>query len=151
MCIPWFQLLWAFSETSSPNPCFFSDPEKSKRRALMKERKQTDDMLQNTIDAPAEPLTKEQIKEINQRWEDNEIMSTLYEIIRTQQLDQLEALLQSQPVIAHMRSKDGRGPMWWAHEHGRPMMIKILKSHGVSEKLKDKDGITPLDLSSDEL
>ncbi len=117
----------------------------------MKERKQTDDMLQNTIDAPAEPLTKEQIKEINQRWEDNEIMSTLYEIIQTRQLDQLEALLQSQPAIAHMRSKDGRGPMWWAHEHGRPHMIKILKGHGVSEKLKDKDGITPLDLSSDEL
>ncbi len=78
-------------------------------------------------------------------------MSALYELIKTKQLSQLEALLQNQPAIAHMRSKDGRGPMWWAHEHGRPTMIKVLKSHGVSEKLRDKDGITPLDLSSDEL
>jgi dolichyl-diphosphooligosaccharide--protein glycosyltransferase len=78
-------------------------------------------------------------------------MSTLYELIKTKQLSQLEALLKNQPAIAHMRSKDGRGPMWWAHEHGRPMMIKVLKTHGVSEKLRDKDGITPLDLSSDEL
>jgi dolichyl-diphosphooligosaccharide--protein glycosyltransferase len=106
---------------------------------------------QNIINAPAEPLTKEKIKEINQRWEDNQIMSLLYEMITNKQLDQLQALLRDQPAYAHMRSKDGRGPMWWAHEYGRPLMIQILKSHGVSEKLRDKNGITPLDLSNGEL
>lgn len=121
-----------------------SDPQKATKRAMVNEE-------QNIINAPAEPLTKEKIKEINQRWEDNQIMSLLYEMITNKQLDQLQALLRDQPAYAHMRSKDGRGPMWWAHEFGRPLMIQILKSHGVSEKLRDKNGITPLDLSNGEL
>jgi ankyrin repeat protein len=40
---------------------------------------------------------------------------------------------------------------WWAHEHGRKEIISLLKSVGVSEKLRDKDGITPLELNDDEL
>jgi len=40
--------------------------------------------------------------------------------------------------------------MWWAHEHGNKQIIKLLKSKGVSEKLRDKDGMTPLDLVDDE-
>lgn len=39
---------------------------------------------------------------------------------------------------------------WWAHEHGRKEIISLLKSVGVSEKLRDKDGITPLELNEDE-
>jgi hypothetical protein len=35
------------------------------------------------------------------------------------------------PLYAHVRSKDERGPMWWAHEHSRPKMISLLKSLGV--------------------
>ena len=39
---------------------------------------------------------------------------------------------------------------WWAHEHGRKEIVSLLKSVGVSEKLRDKDGITPLELNEDE-
>jgi hypothetical protein len=103
-------------------------------------------------DAPAPPpLTKDQIRSINQRWEDNQVTSNLFNLIQTNQIDMLEMALKNQPSFAHARSKDGRGPMWWAHEHGRKDIIKLLKSHGVSEKLKDKDGIRPVDLADDEL
>jgi len=103
-------------------------------------------------DAPAPPpLTKDQIRSINQRWEDNQATSNLFNLIQTNQIDMLEMALKNQPSFAHVRSKDGRGPMWWAHEHGRKDIIKLLKSHGVSEKLKDKDGIRPVDLADDEL
>ena len=40
---------------------------------------------------------------------------------------------------------------WWAHEHGRKEIISLLKKAGVSEKRRDKDGITPLELNEDEL
>lgn len=40
---------------------------------------------------------------------------------------------------------------WWAHEHGRTEIISLLKKAGVSEKRRDKDGITPLELNEDEL
>jgi len=95
-------------------------------------------------------LTKDQIKEINQVREDNSITSNLFDLIKMGDVETMTAVLNEQPAYAHVRSKDGRGPMWWAHEHGNKQIIKLLKSKGVSEKLRDKDGMTPLDLVDDE-
>lgn len=96
------------------------------------------------------PLTKEMIRDINGRWEDNEATSKLFDLIKMNDVESLTLLLDGQPAAGHVRSRDGRGPMWWAHEHGRKQIVKLLKSHGVSEKLRDKDGMTPLDLVDDE-
>ena len=126
-----------------------SDPEKAKRRAEAKARK--DRQAQTNGGKTAAPLTKEQIKEINQRWEDTEVTSRLFKMIHSRDYDSFEFVLEQNPSYAHVRSKDGRGPMWWAHEHGRPRMVELLKSYGVSEKGRDKDGITPLDIAEDEL
>lgn len=93
------------------------------------------------------PLTKSQIKQLNERWEDNEATTKLYEIIKMNDLDSLAIVVDQQPILVHLRSKDGRGPMWWAHEMGRKGIVSFLKTHGVSEKLRDKDGITPLDIA----
>ncbi|KAL7480004.1 hypothetical protein ACHAW6_005716 [Cyclotella cf. meneghiniana] len=126
-----------------------SDPEKAKRRSEVRARKQRESAVSGGGIAAA--LTKEQIKKLNQKWEDNDITSRLFNIIHTGDFESLEFVLENQPSYAHIRSKDGRGPMWWAHEHGRKRMVSLLKSLGVSEKLRDKDGITPLDISEDEL
>ncbi|KAL7508596.1 hypothetical protein ACHAXN_005670 [Cyclotella atomus] len=75
-----------------------SDPEKAKRRAEVRARKQRQ-AAEAGEQQPA-ALTKDQIKDLNKKWQDSE-------------------------------RKDGRGPMWWAHEHGRPKMISLLKSLGV--------------------
>lgn len=119
-----------------------NDPEKARRRANKKKSKENS--------ASSAPLTKSVIREINQVWENTEATSLLYEMIVSKQIEELSMLLQDQPEYAHVRSKDGRGPMWWAHEHGRPYIIQLLKKHGVSEKLRDRDGISPLDLKDDE-
>ena len=140
---------------------YISDPEKALRRAKIKERKQSkaggafDPMETVGLDDPLVypsdvPLTKEHIKKINQKWEDNAVTSKLFEMIKTNDLDSLALVLENQPAYAHIRSKDGRGPMWWAHEHGRKEVVSLLKGHGVSEKFRDKDGMTPLDLADDE-
>ncbi len=138
-----------------------SNPEKAKRRAEIRERKQReaeskgeskpDDTidLDDPVSAPVPP-TKQEIREINQHWEDNSITSALFEMIQMNDIESFVMALESQPASAHVRSKDGRGPMWWSHEHGRIEMISILKSHGVSEKLRDKDGMTPIDMADDE-
>lgn len=76
--------------------------------------------------------------------------SALFDLIRRDDVETFAMALQEDPALAHIRAKDGRGPMWWAHEHGRKQIIKLLKSQGVSEKLRDKDGMTPLDLADDE-
>jgi dolichyl-diphosphooligosaccharide--protein glycosyltransferase len=126
-----------------------SDPEKAKRRAEVRARKQRQ-AAEAGEQQPA-ALTNDQIKDINKKWQDSEVTSRLFNIIQMGDYDSFEFVLENNPSYAHVRSKDGRGPMWWAHEHGRPKMISLLKSLGVSEKRKDKDGITPLDISDDEL
>lgn len=121
---------------------------------MIKERKEREARGESVMDldeqgsAPA--VTKEMIREANQRWEDNQITSEMFQLIQMNDVDALGMVLENMPMYAHMRSKDGRGPMWWAHEHGRKKIIKLLKRYGVSDKLRDKDGMTPLDLMDDE-
>ena len=131
-----------------------SDPKKAHRRADVRERKEREaigDRPLENIEVPSTGLTKEIIKEINQQWDDNSITSNIFDLIKMNDVENFKILLDSQPAYAHIRSKDGRGPMWWAYEHGRKEIIKQLKQQEVSEKLRDKDGITPLDLKDDEL
>ena len=55
-------------------------------------------------------------------------------------------ILADEPELAHVRSKDGRGPMFWAMEYGNEKVVRILKKVGVSTTIKDGEGLTPLDL-----
>ena len=82
-------------------------------------------------------------------WENNEITTLLWQLISEGQVEGLKQLFQQSPESPHVRSEDGRGPMWWAHEYGQDSIVDLLKSVGVTEDRKDKDGVTPLDLSGD--
>ena len=82
---------------------------------------------------------------VNEEWQDNELTSHLWELISQNKEEDLKTLLQGNPVAAHVRSADGRGPMWWAHEYKRPKMIEFMRNLKVSETRTDKSGLTPLD------
>jgi dolichyl-diphosphooligosaccharide---protein glycosyltransferase len=84
---------------------------------------------------------------INEEWENNEKTSMMWEIIKDAEIQEFVSLLQEHPELAHIRSEDGRGPMWWAHEYGRPHMVGILRQLGVSEDRTDSNGIKPTDIS----
>jgi dolichyl-diphosphooligosaccharide--protein glycosyltransferase len=84
---------------------------------------------------------------INEDWENTEQTSMMWEIIANARWHELVTMLQEYPEIAHIRSEDGRGPMWWAHEHGRPKMVQVLKGLGVSEDRSDVNGVKPTDIS----
>jgi dolichyl-diphosphooligosaccharide--protein glycosyltransferase len=88
-------------------------------------------------------LDAESIKKINERWEDNEHSSYLWNVISEGKIMELFEVLQEYPEVAHVRSADGRGPMWWAHEYNRPKMIELLKKLGVSDELPDSSGRRP--------
>eukprot|EP00957_Ditylum_brightwellii_P124435 9483504-Ditylum_brightwellii.AAC.1 len=72
----------------------------------------------------------------------------LWNIINENRVEQFKEITASTPELAFVRSGDGRGPMWWAHEYGRDEIIEILRELGVSENFKDKFGATPLNLKS---
>jgi dolichyl-diphosphooligosaccharide--protein glycosyltransferase len=88
---------------------------------------------------------------INEDWEDNEKTSMMWEIIKEAEIQEFASVLQEHPELAHIRSEDGRGPMWWAHEYGRPQMIKILRQLGVSEDRTDSMGIKPTDITQSQI
>jgi dolichyl-diphosphooligosaccharide---protein glycosyltransferase len=90
-------------------------------------------------------LSPEQIDLINEEWMNNEMTSMMYEMIAADSFDELKEILMVNPQLAHIRSEDGRGPMWWAHEFKRPKIIKMLKTLGVSESRTDANGKAPLD------
>lgn len=91
-------------------------------------------------------LDPHQIDIINEDWDDTEETSMMWEIISQGMIREFMTLVQEAPEIVHIRSADGRGPMWWAHEYKRPKMIELMKKLGVSEDRKDKNGIRPVDL-----
>jgi dolichyl-diphosphooligosaccharide---protein glycosyltransferase len=84
---------------------------------------------------------------INEEWENNEKTSMMWEIIKDADIQEFMVALQEHPELAHIRSEDGRGPMWWAHEYGRPHMVGILRQLGVSDDRTDSKGIKPTDIS----
>jgi dolichyl-diphosphooligosaccharide---protein glycosyltransferase len=94
----------------------------------------------------AAKLSKEEIVALNSKWEDTPITTGLWEAINGNDWETLKEMIMQAPQVAHMRSKDGRGPMWWAHEMGRKEIVILLKKLGVSEELQDEVGLTPLDV-----
>ncbi len=77
-----------------------SDPEKAARRARKKD-----------ADAKKKTLSQNEIKQINMKWENNDITSTLFGLIKDNDVDTFTSIVQSSPEYLHMRSADGRGPM----------------------------------------
>eukprot|EP00588_Corethron_pennatum_P016598 CAMPEP_0194302590 /NCGR_PEP_ID=MMETSP0171-20130528/442_1 /TAXON_ID=218684 /ORGANISM="Corethron pennatum, Strain L29A3" /LENGTH=81 /DNA_ID=CAMNT_0039053109 /DNA_START=13 /DNA_END=258 /DNA_ORIENTATION=+ len=70
----------------------------------------------------------------------------IWELISKNDMETLATVLGQNPEGAHVRSADGRGPMWWAYEFKNEAAVRVLLKHGVSFKEKDKDGQTPIDL-----
>lgn len=92
-------------------------------------------------------ISPEEIDMINEHWENNEATSKLYELIDGDHYDQLREIFKANAQVAHVRSEDGRGPMWWAHEKGKKKIVELLRKLKVSETRTDEKGVTPLSIS----
>jgi dolichyl-diphosphooligosaccharide--protein glycosyltransferase len=91
-------------------------------------------------------LSAEVIEMINEDWTNNEITSAMWEQISQGNFAGFADTMQNYPRVAHARSEDGRGPMWWAYENKRPRMIELLKKMGVSDERTDQNGIRAKDV-----
>jgi dolichyl-diphosphooligosaccharide--protein glycosyltransferase len=93
-------------------------------------------------------LDDEDIDIINDNWENSELTTLLWELIHHDKEDEFYQLIQESPSLVHIRSDDGRGPMFWAHEYGRAKMVASMRKLRVREDRKDSKGLTPLDVSA---
>lgn len=91
-------------------------------------------------------LTKEMLEEmrveVGKEWADNSHTSRMWEHIKDNEIDALLHWLNGEPQVAFIRSADGRGPMFWAHEYKRAEIIKVLTAYGVRDTDKDVNGMS---------
>jgi len=100
-------------------------------------------------DAPSAEFQKpsqDKIDSVYNRWADTDETTLMWQIISSGNANDLNAWLQTNPLVAFVRSADGRGPMWWAFENRNQDMVKILMKVGVPHTDKDKYGKSPVDL-----
>lgn len=124
-----------------------NDPDKARQAA----RKAARDTQKGEPKEKKNRITKLKADEIQlmnnpEAWDDNSMTTAAWNAIHNDDIRTFRDMLVDSPEMAHVRSKDGRGPMWWAHEYGRENFKKLLKNLGVVDDLKDVNGITPLDL-----
>ena len=115
---------------------------------LMLEEMQDTEAVFGTSDADSKIPTDEAINNFSTNWIDTAYTTKMWNMItnKDRKAEDLEAWLNSAPLLAHMRSSDGRGPMFWAFEHRRHDMVQVLTGFGVGHSDQDKDGLTPVDL-----
>ncbi|KAL7566257.1 hypothetical protein ACA910_011317 [Epithemia clementina (nom. ined.)] len=92
-------------------------------------------------------IDDEDIDIINENWENTPLTTMMWELIAENNFEEFYKIIQENPSLVHVRSEDGRGPMWWAHEYGRGKMVQIMKQLKVREDRTDEKGMTPLDVS----
>ena len=87
-------------------------------------------------------------KETKQEVQQLEVLSSFFE-----QMSKFETSLDSaikasekEPEVVHIRSGDGRGPLWWAYEHKNKKIVKLLKKHGADKNALDSEGKKPKDM-----
>lgn len=90
-------------------------------------------------------ITSAQIEKMNTEWHNTELTTMMYDLISKNSIKELQEIFDKSPHFAHIRSEDGRGPMFWAHELRRQEIIDMMKKLNVSETRTDANGKTPLD------
>jgi len=126
-----------------------NNPEKAAAKARKLEREMKMKNVANdgsTAEAPPRDVTKKGVDEIYNTWEDTEDTTLMWTLISNNQMDDLRMWLEEDPAIAFIRSRDGRGPMWWAFEKRNEDATKILMKMGVPHTDRDAKGLTPADL-----
>jgi len=127
-----------------------NNPQKAaeKARQLEREIKRKEIGNHEGSEAPPRDATrsKKGVDEIYNTREDTEDTTLMWTLISNNQVDDLRMWLEEDPTIAFIRSRDGRGPMWWAFEKRNEDITKILMKAGVPHTDRDAKGLTPVDL-----
>lgn len=127
------------------------DPNKAKQKILEKERQLQLEAAAaakaGSIRSPEEEAEyQELIKKIYSSWDDTEDTTRMWQLISSNNVADLKAWLDVEPHKAYIRSKDGRGPMFWAFEQRNEEITKLLMKVGVPHTDRDSRGMTPVDL-----
>ena len=79
-------------------------------------------------------------------WADSADTTRMWSLISSGDIESLQMWLSVDPKAVFMRSADGRGPLWWAHEYHQKKIIDLLLASGVDAAATDINGVKPSDL-----
>lgn len=142
-----FQQLEDFNRGPADNEYtkrYFEDlknPEAAQRKVLEQEKKQRKASQEETKDEE-----QPSVDDIYNKWEDSDDTTLMWKLISSNNLEELKRWLEEQPNKAFIRSRDGRGPMWWAFEQRNEQVTNLLMKLGVPHTDRDAKGLSPVDL-----
>ncbi len=73
-------------------------------------------------------------------WMNTGDTTRMWTLISQNRYGELRDWIDEDPDVAHIRSEDGRGPLWWAYEYGHKKIVKLLLRSGVDGTLTDSTG-----------
>ena len=103
------------------------------------------DRVRAVIEDDRVAAAKKSMKDVP--WEDTPDTSQLFHLIHGGDVEGLEDWLEEEPEVAFLRSKDGRGPLWWAYEFDEQEIVELLISYGTEADAQDASGNRPSDMS----
>jgi dolichyl-diphosphooligosaccharide--protein glycosyltransferase len=77
------------------------------------------------------------------QWADTPLTTMLWSLVHANKVKEFRALIKMEPNVVHVRSGDGRGPLWWAYEYGRGDVVKLLLTNGIDPNAVDGVGVRP--------
>lgn len=118
------------------------DLARARARALEQQARAKDEPGRDGASKPPSDIADQLYK----TWEDTEETTLMWRLISSNAVDDLRSVLEQDSSLAFVRSKDGRGPMWWAFESRNQEIVKMLMKLGVPHMDKDANGRAPVDI-----
>jgi dolichyl-diphosphooligosaccharide---protein glycosyltransferase len=122
------------------------DPEAVRRKIMEKERTERVKEQQRGMSDEEKKRQLQKRDETYNSWADTDDTTMMWRLISTNDVAGLKAWLEAEPNKAFIRSKDGRGPMWWSFEQRNEEITKVLMKAGVPHTDVDAKGLSPMDL-----
>ena len=120
-----------------------NNPELARKRAMEREEERKyGDIPRDLTGKPDQAV----LDMIYSTYDDTEATTRMWALINSNNVAELRVWLESLPAAAYIRSKDGRGPMWWAFEKMNQDVVSLLTEVGVPSTDTDANGVTPLAL-----
>lgn len=123
------------------------DPGAARHHALKNDAPRKKFVVKGTDDEPlfVKP-DQATIDSVYSDWQDTDVTTAIWSLISQGRVEELKEWFLKEPVTAYTRSKDGRGPMWWAYEVRNQEVVKFLRKIGISDTDMDASGKTPADV-----
>ena len=67
----------------------------------------------------------------------------MWNLISQNRNKELKAWIDEDPEVVHIRSSDGKGPLFWAYEYGNKKLVRLLKKRAWTSRVRMRAATGP--------